>query len=406
MWSIALNLHCFCQDYNFMGPVSILYISFASLALFICLTQLYFSYRRQGNVHFLVNSVLSLAIFIKFSFIVLCATEFGISCPPFTLLKVHLISNQLVFTCMLGALVHLLKVQRQAKNLIPILILVMLMIITIFIPDEMMFGESGAVRRLVLTHGDHLLMIATGYSFWRSLMNFSVLVFIVSSFVILLKKMNTINFQMVVIIFSGLGLIVLTALFDQLVDLDQIDSTYMLPYAIFIFYLLLIFIPSLFFISEVITHHEMIEEEKKWLGLIQNVDLIVVELNRMGIVENINPYFYKLTGYSEEEVVGKDWFEFFIPSKEYYKVQGAFVEILEFDFHSHYLNPILTRNHEEKMIRWFNVRTLSSGGSITGSISIGVDVTNEIEERNSLEKKLAEAEKIISNLEQRSSHNS
>jgi PAS domain S-box-containing protein len=166
----------------------------------------------------------------------------------------------------------------------------------------------------------------------------------------------------------------------------------------------LIFIPFIIFIRSTITQQNFILQEKRWQNLINQAELIVVDLNRMGVVESINPYFYTLTGFSEEEVVGKDWFEFFIPPKEYYNVQGAFVEILAYEFHPYYENLIFTKNKEEKMIRWYNVRTRDKSGTITGSLSIGVDISDDIKEKEAIRRKLKEAENLIIMLNEKIEH--
>jgi hypothetical protein len=79
-------------------------------------------------------------------------------------------------------------------------------------------------------------------------------------------------------------------------------------------------------------------------------------------------------------------------------MQGAFVEILEFEFHPRYLNLILTKDKKEKMIKWFNVRTRNKLGNITGSLSIGIDMTEHIDEINALSEKIKEAERLIAKL--------
>ena len=196
-------------------------------------------------------------------------------------------------------------------------------------------------------------------------------------------------------LFAGILLIFFSGVYDQAVDLDMAESAYMLPFAGFTFYLVLSFIPFIHFVNVVNSHFDIIEREKKWQKLISNTDLVVVGLNRMGQVEFLSPYFYKLTGYSEEEVMGKDWFEFVIPPEEYYEVQGAFVEVLAYEFHPHYTNPIMTKNKGERMIRWYNIRTRDKSGIITGSLSIGVDVSDDIKEKDSIRKKLIEAENLI-----------
>ena len=346
----------------------------------------------------MVCAILSLFVFTSYFIVVLCSTSFGIYCSPFTLLRYQLILYQAVVISMLGVIFHMLKDQRKHYILLNISIIGVLLLISLIIPDNVLFGENELSSRLVLPHGDNVLMINTGFTWWRAIVDLTILMLTFSAFLSLVKRLDFISFRTIILLFSGIGVILLAAIYDQLIDLGQIYSAYMLPFAIFIFYIILIFIPFVFFIKEIIDQQNIILQEKKWRNLVNEAEIIVVGLNRMGHVEFINPYFFELTGYQQDEVLGKDWFEFFIPPKDYYNVQGAFIEILEFEFHPHYFNPILTKNKEEIMIRWFNVRTLNHLGKITGSLSIGVDVTNDIQEKEVLLKKLKDAEKVITKL--------
>lgn len=359
-----------------MGPVSVFYIAFASISIFACFLQLFISFRKKGDLLFVVCAILSLFVFTSYFILVLCSTSFGIHCSPSTLLRYQLIFYQAVAICMLGVIFHLLKEQRKQYILLNILIIGLFLLISLIIPDNILFGENAISRRLVLPHGDNVLMIDTGFTWWRTIVDLTILMFTFSAFLLLVKMLDYISFRIIILLFSGLGVILLAAIYDQLVDLGQINSTYMLPYAIFIFYIILIFIPFVFFIKEIIDQQNIILQEKKWRNLVNEAEIIVVGLNRMGHVEFINPYFFELTGYQQDEVLGNDWFEFFIPPKDYYNVQGTFIEILEFEFHPKYLNPILTKSKEEIMIQWFNVRTRNHKGEITGSLSIGVEVSN------------------------------
>jgi len=291
-----------------------------------------------------------------------------------------------------------LKIQGKIYILINVSIIGLLLFISLILPDEILFGVNAESRRLNMPTGDDILMVETGFTLWRALIDLTIIIFAVSMFLLLLKRLDTISFRTIVILFAGLGMILLAAVFDQLIDLGQIHSFYILPFSLFLFYIILILIPFIYFIKEIIDQQSLIQKQKDWHHLVNEAEIIVVGLNRMGHVEFINPYFFKLTGYKEEEVIGKDWFEFFIPPKEYYNLQGAFIEILEYEFHPDYLNPILTRNKEEKMIRWFNIRTTNQQGKISGSLSIGIDMTSELHEKESLLKKLKEAELLITKL--------
>ncbi len=55
------------------------------------------------------------------------------------------------------------------------------------------------------------------------------------------------------------------------------------------------------------------ESNRRWQSLLDNVRLIVVGLSCQGQVEYVNPYFLEATGYTLEEVIGKDWFTNFLP---------------------------------------------------------------------------------------------
>jgi len=365
-----------------MGPVSVLYIAFASFSLFACILQLLISHRKSRDVLFLIGSILSFMVFIKFTILVLCTTPVGTYWHPFTLLKYQLIFSQIVTICMLGVLYHLLNQLNKTFILINILLLGLLALISLIVPDHVLFGENATIRHLTLPLGDKIIMITPGFTLWRIFKDITILIFVVAAFLLLLKKLNEVIFRTIALLFTGVAVVLLAALFDQLIDLGQVNTTYMLPFATFFFYIILTFIPFIILIDESIKQNVIIQHEKKLQYLVNQADVIVVGLNRMGVVESMNPYFYSLTGYKEEEVIGKDWFEFFIPPKEYYNVQGTFVEILESEFHAQYLNPILTKNKEEKLIRWFNVRTHNRQGKISGSLSIGIDVSQETREHD------------------------
>ncbi|GAB4241637.1 MAG: hypothetical protein Kow00121_67760 [Elainellaceae cyanobacterium] len=134
------------------------------------------------------------------------------------------------------------------------------------------------------------------------------------------------------------------------------------------------------------------ESNRRWCSLLDNVQLIVVGLDQQGNVEYVNPFFLQLTGYTEKEVLGKYWFNHFLPSSQKPIVQDCFQEVLEQDFHSHYQNPILTKLGEERMIAWSNTLLQDVKGRPIGTISIGEDIT----ERYQLEQMKAEFVSIVS----------
>ncbi|MEG4218251.1 PAS domain S-box protein [Microcoleus sp. Pol14C6] len=117
------------------------------------------------------------------------------------------------------------------------------------------------------------------------------------------------------------------------------------------------------------------EAERRWRSLLDNVQLIVVGLDRSGNVNYVNPFFLKLTGYTNPEVIGKNWFENFLPRPIQEPVKVIFSEVLAHNYHPYYQNFILTKSAEERFIAWNNTMLQDSEGNLIGTISIGEDIT-------------------------------
>jgi PAS domain S-box-containing protein len=120
------------------------------------------------------------------------------------------------------------------------------------------------------------------------------------------------------------------------------------------------------------------ESEQRWRSLLENVRLVVIGLDIQGRVEFANPFFLELTGYTHSEVIGQYWFTKFLPLHHRPKLETAFQEILEKDFHPHYHNPIVTKTGQERLIAWNNTILKDTAGLAMGTLSIGEDITQRI----------------------------
>jgi PAS domain S-box-containing protein len=381
-----------------MGPVSVLYTAFASIALFTCFLQLFLALKKKSDILTLISSVLSFLVFLRYSLVVLCSAPLGIADDHLTLLRCQLILTQAITICTIGLIFHILKDTRKLFIFIQVLLIGLLMILCLILPDYLLFGSHEVIHFHDLSSGINDPLISKGFTWWRGIADITVLLFTFSNIMLLAKKIKTNQYKKIIVFYIGTGLILFASIYDQLVDLGLLKSIYILPFAIFLYYMVLNFVPFLYLLEEVAENNMISQQEKKWKNFVYQADVIVVGLNRMGHVEFINPFFLKLAGYREDEVIDRDWFEFFIPPKDAMNVQGAFIEALASDFHPYYENPILTKSKEEIMIRWFNVRTRDQNSNITGSLSIGVDMTEDLHEKIDLINKLKAAQNLINKL--------
>ncbi len=113
--------------------------------------------------------------------------------------------------------------------------------------------------------------------------------------------------------------------------------------------------------------------------------VIFVALDDRGRITLINQKGCDILGYPEDQIIGKDWFDHFIPDDTREQVRTAFGEILrsEIVVHEFYENPLLAKNGEIRIIHWHNALLRDATGRVTGTLSSGEDIT----ERKLLEKK-------------------
>ena len=129
---------------------------------------------------------------------------------------------------------------------------------------------------------------------------------------------------------------------------------------------------------------ELRESERRFSAMLDNVDLVSVMLDREARITYCNDCFLRLTGWQLEEVIGRNWFELFIPP-EFDDVKEIFAALLaNLPEAWHHENEILTRSGERRLIRWNNSVLRSGAGDVIGTASIGEDITEQKKSQESL----------------------
>jgi PAS domain S-box-containing protein len=117
-------------------------------------------------------------------------------------------------------------------------------------------------------------------------------------------------------------------------------------------------------------------------------EVVFVAIDGDGLVYLINRKGCEILGYEENEIVGKNWFDNFIPERTRAALLGVAHKLLTGNAGAamHCENPVLTKSGEERIIAWHNTVIRDENGNITGHLSSGEDIT----EFRRLERLLAE----------------
>jgi len=119
------------------------------------------------------------------------------------------------------------------------------------------------------------------------------------------------------------------------------------------------------------------EERDKAQRYLDTVEAIIVALDTNGRITLLNRKGCEVLGYDEKELLGKNWFESFLPPKQRKRVKQVFREIIKgnIDQVEYYENPITTRNGEERIIAWHNKILRDANDIIIGTLGAGDDIT-------------------------------
>jgi len=133
----------------------------------------------------------------------------------------------------------------------------------------------------------------------------------------------------------------------------------------------------------------------RWSSFMQNLQILVVHLDREGLIRYVNPYAVQMMGYRDEsEVLGKNWFDHFLPSGDSAARKMHFREvILKKEKSSFHKSEILSRTADNKMISWSNLPVYDDENMLSGSISIGTDITEQEKSYLEIHELRAELEK-------------
>ncbi|MGQ9844452.1 MAG: PAS domain S-box protein [Spirochaetota bacterium] len=124
---------------------------------------------------------------------------------------------------------------------------------------------------------------------------------------------------------------------------------------------------------------------------------MMVVLDTSGKITLVNKMACKILGYTEDELVGKDWFSTCLPSEIQDDVQSVFQKILQGDLKpvEFYENAVVTKDGQLRLIAWHNSLVTDAQGNIVALISSGEDITKQKQMEIELLKRSANLKAIV-----------
>ena len=127
------------------------------------------------------------------------------------------------------------------------------------------------------------------------------------------------------------------------------------------------------------------ESERRFASMMDNVQMVSIMLDREARITYCNDYLLNLTGWRREEIIGRSWFDLFVPP-ELVEMKQVFADLIaDVPEAWHHDNEILTKSGERRLIRWHNTVLRSIAGEVVGTASLGEDITEQDSARREIE---------------------
>ena len=103
-----------------------------------------------------------------------------------------------------------------------------------------------------------------------------------------------------------------------------------------------------------------------------------IALDAQGEVTLTNRRGSEILGMTQEAIIGRNWFDSFIPARSREEVRAYFNRLIagEVEGIAYNENPIVTAGGVERIIAWHNTVLVDEAGKVTGTLSSGEDITD------------------------------
>jgi PAS domain S-box-containing protein/putative nucleotidyltransferase with HDIG domain len=133
------------------------------------------------------------------------------------------------------------------------------------------------------------------------------------------------------------------------------------------------------------------DKAQKYLDI---AGVMIVVLDPSAKVTLINKKGCEILGYPEQEIIGKNWFETYLPAQIKDEMYLVFQKLVAGEIESveYYENPVLTHCGEERIIVWHNIPLKDEAGNIISVLRSGEDITELRQAEQEAQRRTVQAE--------------
>ena len=144
---------------------------------------------------------------------------------------------------------------------------------------------------------------------------------------------------------------------------------------------------------------EVMSKERRWRSLLDSFSLLAIGCNREGLIEYVNPFLLRTTGFGQAELLGRPWSVLFPPA-ELPALEAVFQAGIAGDPKPYLQTGLVTRSGESRQAIWSTILLYGPDNRIEGTLSVGSDITDRVQAEHSRDLAIQELAALKERLEE------
>jgi len=125
------------------------------------------------------------------------------------------------------------------------------------------------------------------------------------------------------------------------------------------------------------SEQELRQERNRAQRYLDVAGVIMLVIGADQRVSLINRKGSEVLGADEQDIVGRNWFDNFIPADSREEIRSLFAQLMtqQAELREYNQNPVVTRSGEQRLIAWHNTLLYDDAGNVSATLSSGEDIT-------------------------------
>jgi len=382
-----------------MSPLITVHIVLGTVCLTVGLIHLFINLRKENSREDLLFSLMAFGIagglyLDTVMYRAASVAEFN------TAFKIHIYFDVLLWISLIWFIAAYTGMARRPLLILATLCYAVAGIVNFLSPYGVLYGEITGLATLTLSWGETLVYAEGTPNPWRYVADAGWVLLIALSADSCARLYRRGEKRRALALGTALFLVLIVAyVYGTLMDLGIVGP----PNPVGFTFLALVLIMSASLTGDVMKasalSRRVRRDEHRWRSLLEDVQLFVFGADRDGVVNFVNPYYLKVCGYTAEEVVGRHFTEF-LPEKDRDEMTKAFRNALQSGPRTSLLVKLRAKDGMERTVLLSSVLLHDPQGVVTGTMSVGADITRRLEAEKARDRVIEELETLKKQLEE------